>query len=531
MIYKNGSKLETVSNTETYVDTDVKLGATYTYGIVTLYGESMSTGANVEVSLDYLSAVTDLRVRYFNVTVDVLWDAVENAQKYEVYRSTNGGAYVLLEGETRTDANGRVIFSEHVERNTKYQYKVQPVVEYADGTVSRGAATTTDIVEIGDVPVLLSAKQSFIEGGVVLEWKASNKTDVRGYNIFRDGSSIALVDANVTSYVDTTAEYGKTYVYSFSVMRKHGEDGPSNEISVTPEELKPVESVTATYEDNKTFLTWTLIHNADFYDILRVNPDNSRMPIGSTEDMGADINTWTDDTIEDVTLADTFEIASAAYVRNPETGKIGVEIGAPPAKVTVTRGPKPVVATPVLTQGGVSVSWDEINSDKLLSVKVLRNGTEIAEITDGSNMVLDAAAKSGDVVTYKVIATYGTDEAVEGTMSTTLAPFTVPAYVIDMTENADGTVTLDGVLGTPEADLVIPATINGKTVSAIAPDAFKGNTTIETVTIEAPVTEIPDGAFEGCTSLTSVVLPNSVEVIGVRAFADCTNLSSMTCID
>ena len=532
VIYKNGSKLETVSNTETYVDTDVKLGTTYTYGIDTLYGESMSKGASVEVSLDYLTAVTNLGIRYFNVTVDVLWNPVENAQKYEVYRSVNGGAYTLLEGETKTDASGRVIYSEHVERNTKYQYKVQPVVEYADGTVSRGAATTTDVVEIGDVPVLLSAKQSFIEGGVVLEWKASTKTDVRGYNIFRDGRSLGTVDAKATSYVDTTAEYGVTYTYSVSVMRKYGEDGPSNEISVTPEELKPVESVTATYEDNKTFLTWTLIHNADFYDILRVNPDNSRTPVGSTEDLeDPSVNTWTDATIEDVTAADTFEIASAAYVLDPVTGKVSVEIGAPPAKVTVTRGPKPVVVTPVLAQGGVSVSWDAINSDKLLSVKVLRNGTEIAEITDGSNMVLDAAAKSGDVVTYKVIATYGTAEAVEGTMSTTLAPFTVPAYVIDVTENSDGTVTLDGVLGTPDAALVIPAAINGKTVSAIAPDAFKGNTTIKTVTIEAPVTEIPDGAFEGCTSLTSVVLPNCVEVIGVRAFADCTNLSSMTCID
>lgn len=60
----------------------------------------------------------------------------------------------------------------------------------------------------------------------------------------------------------------------------------------------------------------------------------------------------------------------------------------------------------------------------------------------------------------------------------------------------------------PTGDLVIPATVNGYSV-----------------------TSIHDGAFADCRDLTSVEIPGSVTSIGVEAFSDCSSLSSIEIAD
>ena len=42
------------------------------------------------------------------------------------------------------------------------------------------------------------------------------------------------------------------------------------------------------------------------------------------------------------------------------------------------------------------------------------------------------------------------------------------------------------------------------------------------------MTSIGDSAFRGCTSLTSITIPNRVTSIGYRAFRGCTSLTSVT---
>ena len=63
----------------------------------------------------------------------------------------------------------------------------------------------------------------------------------------------------------------------------------------------------------------------------------------------------------------------------------------------------------------------------------------------------------------------------------------------------DGIVTLTGVSGKCEPNVVIPDSVTG----------------------------IGDLAFEGCTGLTSIVIPDSVTSIGDGAFLGCDNLESI----
>jgi hypothetical protein len=64
--------------------------------------------------------------------------------------------------------------------------------------------------------------------------------------------------------------------------------------------------------------------------------------------------------------------------------------------------------------------------------------------------------------------------------------------------------------------------------TSIGSSAFKGKTSITSVTIDYSVITIHSYAFGDCTSLTSVTIPNSVTEIGDFAFYVCSSLTSVT---
>lgn len=91
-----------------------------------------------------------------------------------------------------------------------------------------------------------------------------------------------------------------------------------------------------------------------------------------------------------------------------------------------------------------------------------------------------------------------------------------------------GEAILAGCVDPVAGDVVIPATVQGCPVTAIADHAFYEFRDLTSVTIPDSVIEIGSSAFYGCESLTTVVIPDSVKEIGEHAFANCTNLTKVT---
>ena len=77
-------------------------------------------------------------------------------------------------------------------------------------------------------------------------------------------------------------------------------------------------------------------------------------------------------------------------------------------------------------------------------------------------------------------------------------------------------------------EVVIPATYNGKPVTAIGEAAFELCTELTAVTIPNSITSIGDDAFRYCEKLTAVAIPDSVTSIGMRAFFFCSSLAEVS---
>ena len=99
----------------------------------------------------------------------------------------------------------------------------------------------------------------------------------------------------------------------------------------------------------------------------------------------------------------------------------------------------------------------------------------------------------------------------------------------------------DGSTITPYSFLVFGANIVSNTyengvgiitfdadVTYIGNYAFRGCTSLTSITIPEGVTKISGTAFYKCTSLTSITIPDSVTLIDGSAFRDCSYLASVT---
>ena len=113
----------------------------------------------------------------------------------------------------------------------------------------------------------------------------------------------------------------------------------------------------------------------------------------------------------------------------------------------------------------------------------------------------------------------------QGTSDNTNAAY-LDYYPLD-----DGTLGVKAGKALYLSEIVIPATYNGKSISAVLDYAFHNASNLKQITIPEGVTTIGDRAFEGCRGLTSITIPDSVTSIGDYAFYGCSGLTSITIPD
>ena len=89
------------------------------------------------------------------------------------------------------------------------------------------------------------------------------------------------------------------------------------------------------------------------------------------------------------------------------------------------------------------------------------------------------------------------------------------------------TITITGCHKKASGSLIIPRTIQGKSVAKIQRLAFRDCIRLTKVTIPDSVTSIGDYSFVDCSSITSMTIPDSVDSIGWGAFRNCSSLTAI----
>ncbi len=94
-------------------------------------------------------------------------------------------------------------------------------------------------------------------------------------------------------------------------------------------------------------------------------------------------------------------------------------------------------------------------------------------------------------------------------------------------ENDDeNTITITKYIGS-DKKIVVPSVINGKAVTKIRYEAFKGCQTALDITISSGITSIGWETFAYCSNLKSISLPKTIETIGMGAFTGCESLEKV----
>lgn len=93
-------------------------------------------------------------------------------------------------------------------------------------------------------------------------------------------------------------------------------------------------------------------------------------------------------------------------------------------------------------------------------------------------------------------------------------------------ENGDNTLTITGCCQRVRGNVIIPAQIGGRVVSALGNGVFK-RTELRSIVLPDTVTAIGYDAFYDCSRLVSVKMPATLESVGSRAFAYCESLAAV----
>lgn len=163
------------------------------------------------------------------------------------------------------------------------------------------------------------------------------------------------------------------------------------------------------------------------------------------------------------------------------------------------------------------------NDTVLYKTATLEENVPVSDAANAAALAFSLPGYTSDGK-YYTDATYRTEWSADAAQSAAVYLYTEFSGV----ETSGSSVT--GMEAQPgNVRLAIPsAAENGTPLTAIAENAFSGQTNILSVRIPDSIQTIGDSAFENCTALTSVTVGSGVESIGNSAFRACTALTGVT---
>ena len=189
-----------------YTYENATIGTKYYYKIKAVRADgAMSDYSNVKNTV-CKPAVPTVTVSRYNGKAKLSWSKIDGADKYYIYRSTDGKTYEYRTYTTKLSYNDTKSAS-----GTKYYYKVRAVAVINDTDVASAYSTAKSVKTRLAAPTVTITT---VDGKPSLSW--NKVTGATGYYIFRstDGKNYKyLTYTTKTSYINKNAGIGSTSYY------------------------------------------------------------------------------------------------------------------------------------------------------------------------------------------------------------------------------------------------------------------------------------------------------------------------------
>lgn len=373
-----------LSSGTTYKDTfDLVNGTTYEYDVTSVTTSYESANFLEGNCVTYVVTPT-VSIENLAEGIRLQWQSNPGATKYEIYRKVSGQQSALTLYASTTDT---IFIDTEVVAGYTYTYSVKAIADLGESAYNPAGYTTTYVPPVAVDSLTLTAN------GVTVAWDMVE--NAAGYSVYRKPASgstwtkIASLVKTVTSFDDITVGSGAEYVYAVCPIINGTESAkmPSDPIYV----IKAPSNVNAENVDNGIMITWDRVSGAVKYVIYRsVNG-------GEAEQIAELSSLYTREYLdEDVTFGVKYAYSIKCVGDSVESFTGGNK--------QITRIGAIGKATPVISDGGILVTWDAVEG--VSQYAVFRDkGNGFVLITNVNEpKYLDTSVESNVTYSYAVAA-------------------------------------------------------------------------------------------------------------------------------
>ena len=374
-----------------YTNTGALLGTKYHYrvkAVAVVNGKNVASAYSGTKSLFTTPAAPGVSIYRVNGKPQLKWSAVTGAEKYWIYRSTDGVNFKYYDSTTGTSYTNCIAAS-----GTEYYYKVKAAAVENGKDVASDFSNTKSLFT---TPAAPSVSITTSKGKPKLTWKAVKGADK--YYIYRstDGKNFKYYnETDEAGYTNYSTNIGTTYYYKVKAVKTiDGNDHKSDFSAVRSIQCRPAAvNLSISRSNGKPKLTWDAVADADKYWIYR-----------STD--GKNFKYY--DTTTKTSYINSGAAFNTIYCYKVKAVKVvngrNVVSGSGSAKSVITALAKPSVSI-TTSDGKPYISWDAVDG---------ATGYYVFRSTDGKNYSVlgyttrtnytNTASNAGTTYYYKVKA-------------------------------------------------------------------------------------------------------------------------------
>ncbi len=295
-MYSNGDKYKTYSTSNTYANfTGLINGDTYKfkvrpYSLDSKGGRDYGKYSSTVSAAPYNDAVKNLKASAYDQKVKLTWDAVKNAEGYNIYAMYADGSKYKTYDTTKTSCS----FTKLTNGN-KYQFKIREYKVDSTGTKVYASKYSSAVSATPRMDAVSGFKALPFSQKVNVSWQAMDKADGYYVNVvYSDGTLYKNYSTTKTSVNFTKLTNGKTYKFRVRAYELSSKGSKVYGKYTSYKSVKPyndkVTGLKAVGGTNKVALSWTAVDKAEGYNIYAMYADGSKYKTYNTTKTACNFN-------------------------------------------------------------------------------------------------------------------------------------------------------------------------------------------------------------------------------------------------